>query len=111
MSWRVQVRYSGTGPHSGMWLNAYEQRGFMVNDKHATQAQAVAEAKRLRGMSPQFTMQDTDWEIRVHQEGAPESRPAPAPPPPPPSLDPEQDPSVTTTLWRPTKKKAKKKTT
>ena len=69
---RVQVMYSGEGPRKGQWLNAYEQAGFAVNDKHPTAELAQAELARLRGMGLQFQAEGTDWHLRVHEEGSPE---------------------------------------
>ena len=80
MAYRLEARYTGTGPNSGQWLPA-TAHGFLVNDKPKTLDEAKAEAKRLRATHPRFLDRASDWELRAVdlEVQAPEPRPAPAP--------------------------------
>ncbi|UCC73897.1 MAG: hypothetical protein JSV86_04875 [Gemmatimonadota bacterium] len=65
MSYRIQTRYTGIGPRQGVWLFAFEQAGFTINDKHPTAESAQRELTRLKQFAPQFRRPDSDWEARI----------------------------------------------
>lgn len=102
--WLIQVRYTGPGPRSGSWLNAYDPGGFMVRDKCKTEFEAKRELRRLKAMAPQFHLPGSDWEARVLEEGAAPPQAAPTPPAPPA----RKEPSFAPAKPKPKKKKKAK---
>lgn len=63
--WRLQVRYVGVGPNSGVWQFAKEDRGFPISDDLRDQRTAEREMARLVKIAPQFRPVEADWHARV----------------------------------------------
>jgi len=82
--YKVQVRYTGDGPRSGVWLNAQNPGGFLVVDDHGTLEGAKSELSRLTTTTREFVDPRSDWQARVWP---PEAEASPEPLPVPSSID------------------------